>query len=196
MSSRRHVRSAPLWAPLLLGAFIGLLGLALMAWGAWVMSTGGPGYFLPAGLCLLTIAALLTSRRLPVLWLYALFFAMAFMWALWEFGLANGWSQPTQLLALSALLAIALAPLLRIRSRSWLPAVGASTAAIFVATVVGLFIANRPATRDIADVRTAYPAVSETTWATVSGDEQPGLAYPPIGKTAADESNGRQFVLR
>lgn len=66
----------------------GLLGLALLVGGGWLIALGGSWYYLITGLALFGVAGLLVRRRPEALWLYALLVAATLAWALWEVGLS------------------------------------------------------------------------------------------------------------
>jgi quinoprotein glucose dehydrogenase len=73
-----------LWA---IGGLLGLMGLALATGGSWLLLLGGSPFYLPAGLVLLGVAALLAARRPAALPVYAALLAATLAWALWEVGL-------------------------------------------------------------------------------------------------------------
>lgn len=68
-------------------AVLALIGLALLAGGAWLAGLGGSFYYLAAGLVLLVVAWLLWRARCGALWFFAAFFAGTLVWGLWEAGL-------------------------------------------------------------------------------------------------------------
>ena len=70
-----------------ISAVLGLLGLSLVAGGAWLIVLGGSWYYLVAGLALLATGILLFRRRPAALWLYAVLLLGTMAWALWEAGL-------------------------------------------------------------------------------------------------------------
>ena len=74
-----------------ISAVLGLLGLSLVAGGAWLIVLGGSWYYLVAGLALLATGILLFRRRPAALWLYAVLLLGTMAWALWEAGL-DFWS--------------------------------------------------------------------------------------------------------
>ncbi len=63
-----------------------LIGLALGAGGAWLVSLGGSWYYVLAGLGFLVTAVLLFKRRGAALWVYALLILATLGWAIWEVG--------------------------------------------------------------------------------------------------------------
>lgn len=71
----------------LLSVLLALTGLWFVGAGAWLISLGGSFYYVPAGVVLLLVAAMLWQRRAGALWLYALFFLATLLWSLWEAGL-------------------------------------------------------------------------------------------------------------
>src|SRR3954451_3559724 len=72
---------------IIVSALTGLMGIALVAGGAWLISLGGSWYYLLAGLGLVLTALLLSLRRAEALWVYAIVVAATLAWALWEAGL-------------------------------------------------------------------------------------------------------------
>lgn len=80
-------RRPPLWSRLLAAVFLGLVGLALLGGGAWLISLGGSAYYAIAGAACLASAFLVwrgDHRALPV---YAALLAGTLVWAVWEVGL-------------------------------------------------------------------------------------------------------------
>jgi quinoprotein glucose dehydrogenase len=68
-------------------AVLALLGLVLVAGGIRLLALRGSAYYLLAGVALLATAACLRRRMQLALWLYAAFFVLTLLWALWEAGL-------------------------------------------------------------------------------------------------------------
>ena len=66
---------------------LGLVALALVAGGAWLLALGGSAYYLIAGILVGGTAVLLRSRVRVAIALYAAFFIGTLVWALWEAGL-------------------------------------------------------------------------------------------------------------
>lgn len=80
-NARRHVA-------LIVGILVCLiLGLIMAGGGIKLITLGGSWYYLFAGLALLATAALLFQRRTLALGVYAVFFVISLLWALWESGL-------------------------------------------------------------------------------------------------------------
>ncbi len=69
------------------GVFCIIVGLALGAGGAKVVSLGGTWYFAIVAAGFLLTGALLLMRRRAALWVYALLMLGALGWALYEVGL-------------------------------------------------------------------------------------------------------------
>ncbi|MGE0148759.1 MAG: membrane-bound PQQ-dependent dehydrogenase, glucose/quinate/shikimate family, partial [Parvibaculaceae bacterium] len=65
----------------------GLIGLALLAGGGWLILLGGSWYYGIAGLGFLVAAALLAKARTAALWAYAVVVIGTLAWAVWEVGL-------------------------------------------------------------------------------------------------------------
>lgn len=83
-----------------------LLGLVLLAGGAWLVSLGGSLYYAIAGIALI-VAGLASKGRRPIArWVYAVFLAGTGIWALWESG--HDWWPLATRLGLFLLLAIPL----------------------------------------------------------------------------------------
>lgn len=76
-------------APVLVGTglLLGLMGLALVVGGVWLVALGGSWYYLLGGLGFLLTAVLLVRRQAAALAVYALLVAGTLAWALWEVGL-------------------------------------------------------------------------------------------------------------
>src|SRR3954454_7376249 len=89
MAAARHLQRAPLLT--FTAAVIGLMGLALLAGGAWLAIIGGSLYYIIAGAALLVTAWLLWQRRAAALWLYAALLLGTMIWAVSEVGL-DFWS--------------------------------------------------------------------------------------------------------
>ncbi|MGY4625630.1 membrane-bound PQQ-dependent dehydrogenase, glucose/quinate/shikimate family [Bradyrhizobium sp. USDA 4486] len=77
-------REIPLLAVTIAVVFI--MGLALLAGGAWLAALGGSVYYLLAGAMLLLTGWLLARRRAEALWVYAALLAATMAWAIWEAG--------------------------------------------------------------------------------------------------------------
>ncbi len=73
--------------PLIMGAIVLALGVALVAGGLWLVILGGSWYYLGAGVGFMLSGALLLARRPSALWLYAVIVVATVAWALWEVGL-------------------------------------------------------------------------------------------------------------
>ena len=68
------------------GVVIGLIGVALIVGGGWLIGLGGSWYYLIAGLGFIATAALVFSRSPAALPLYALVVVGTLAWAVWETG--------------------------------------------------------------------------------------------------------------
>jgi quinoprotein glucose dehydrogenase len=84
MADPTTVRRAPLLT--LTWLVVALMGIALVAGGAWLAMLGGSLYYLIAGIALLLTAALLALRRPEALWLYAALLLGTMGWAISEVG--------------------------------------------------------------------------------------------------------------
>ena len=70
-----------------LTAFVfGLIGLALLLGGGWLVALGGSWYYVIAGLGFLLTAFLLFKKQASALWVYALVILGSLAWAVWEVG--------------------------------------------------------------------------------------------------------------
>lgn len=83
-------------------AILALFGLALLAGGIWLIMLGGSVYYALSGGVIMTVAALIRSRRGAAQLLYALLLAASALWALWESGY-DWWPLATRLGALLVL---------------------------------------------------------------------------------------------
>lgn len=141
--SARRSGPAP-WAPVLLGWFVALFGVALTLGGTWLVAIGGSPYYLPAGIALFASGVLLARRNTLGVWIYFAFFAVTLAWALWEVGL-DGWALVARLVAFTVLLllTIVVTPLLRPEPRPWKPALISAAVIVLGATAFALMIAHR-----------------------------------------------------
>ena len=71
----------------LTGALVGLIGLAVLAAGLWLVSLGGSGYYVVVGGALLATGVLWARRHPAARVLYAAVLGGSLAWALWEVGL-------------------------------------------------------------------------------------------------------------
>src|SRR3954454_23723424 len=83
--SMNWLRDAPLLAITIV--LVAIMGLGLLAGGAWLEALGGSAYYLIAGIMLLLTSWLLGRRRAEALWVYAALLAGTMAWAIWEAGL-------------------------------------------------------------------------------------------------------------
>jgi len=72
---------------LVLGIAICLLGVAMVAGGAWLLALGGSFYYLPAGIALIVSGVLIARRHRAGAWLYWAVLAVTAVWTAWESGL-------------------------------------------------------------------------------------------------------------
>jgi quinoprotein glucose dehydrogenase len=68
------------------GVVVGLVGLALLAGGGWLVALGGSLFYLLAGIGLLIAAGLLIARRRAALWVYAAVLIGTLGWSVAEIG--------------------------------------------------------------------------------------------------------------
>ena len=71
----------------LLRLLVGLVALALIVGGGWLVALGGSAYHLGAGLALAAVAVWLGPRPAAARGLFAVLFVVSLGWALWEAGL-------------------------------------------------------------------------------------------------------------
>ncbi|MCW7537944.1 glucose/quinate/shikimate family membrane-bound PQQ-dependent dehydrogenase [Aquabacterium sp. A7-Y] len=69
------------------GLLIALMGIGLVAGGAWLIALGGSWYYLVAGLAFVLGAWLLARGRSAALWVFAAVVGATLAWGLWEAGL-------------------------------------------------------------------------------------------------------------
>lgn len=84
-----RLRDAPLLA--ITVVTVAVMGIFLVAGGAWLAGLGGSAYYLIAGIMLLLTGWLLAMRRAEALWVYAVLLLGTMAWAIWEVGL-DFWS--------------------------------------------------------------------------------------------------------
>ncbi|MDU3130551.1 MAG: membrane-bound PQQ-dependent dehydrogenase, glucose/quinate/shikimate family, partial [Bradyrhizobium sp.] len=82
MAAARDLQRAPLLT--FTAVIVGLMGLALLAGGAWLAAIGGSLYYVMAGAALLGTAWLLWQRRAAALWLDAALLLGTMTWAISE----------------------------------------------------------------------------------------------------------------
>ena len=72
--------------PIATGILVGLIGLALLIGGGWLIALGGSWYYLLAGIGLVVTGALLLLRRRAALWVYAAVLIGTLAWSIAEIG--------------------------------------------------------------------------------------------------------------
>ncbi|MGE0231547.1 MAG: hypothetical protein AB7O39_11745 [Flavobacteriaceae bacterium] len=82
--------SAGGWLVMIYGVVVGLLGLAMLAGGAYLIYLGGSIYYAIAGIGLIVAGVLLFQRRMAGLWVYTLTFFFTLAWGIAEVGF-DGW---------------------------------------------------------------------------------------------------------
>ncbi len=88
-SPDRHRRDANGLAhgwTLFMAALLGLIGLALLAGGVWLIALGGSWYQAIAGLGPIGSAAFLFMAQLAGIWVYLMVWIGTWIWAVWEVG--------------------------------------------------------------------------------------------------------------
>lgn len=66
---------------------LGLMALALIGGGVWLLALGGTPYYLVAGVALAVVAALLHRVSALAWWAYSALLLTTLVWSLWEVGL-------------------------------------------------------------------------------------------------------------
>jgi quinoprotein glucose dehydrogenase len=100
-------RRAGEWSVIVLAAILLLLGIAILAGGAWLIALGGSWYYLFAGVGLIASAIGLFMASYAGVWLYLLTYIGTLIWAVWEAG-SDGWAQVPRLVGPTVLLILVL----------------------------------------------------------------------------------------
>lgn len=95
------------WAVKLLGWTCVLIGVVLLAGGAWLIALGGSWYYAPAGLGLSLTGLLLNRGRMAAVWLYLCVWTGTMCWAWWESG-RDWWAQVPRMLSPTVILLLIL----------------------------------------------------------------------------------------
>jgi quinoprotein glucose dehydrogenase len=132
------------WAAILLGGFLVLLGVALLAGGVWLLSVGGSAYYLMAGAGVGIAGVLLFRRQALGAIIYGAVATLTLAWALWETG-GNVWGLMPRVVAPAALalLVLGLTPLL-LSSRRYARA--AAAVLLIIPVLGGVWVMARAAT--------------------------------------------------
>jgi quinoprotein glucose dehydrogenase len=135
-------------APLVLGAFIALIGLILAVGGGWLAALGGSLYYLVAGIAMIVSGVLLFRRRLAGGWLYIAIFIGTLIWAFAEVG-GNGWALVPRVVAPLVLLVATLLvmPTLSRDRLRWRLGIGASLATVAAVAIAGVILGQVNASR-------------------------------------------------
>lgn len=159
--------------PLVMAIILGLLGLWVGGFGAYLAALGGSLYYLLAGLTLLATAVLLYRRKSAALAVYAALLVLTILWALWEVGLDFWQLAPRG----DLLVPLALVLLLPWLTRSLRPATSVlrgSGLALSVGVLVSLAVAVAALLRDPHDQPGNLPAAAAAsaplTYAAAPGD--------------------------
>ncbi|WP_121207511.1 membrane-bound PQQ-dependent dehydrogenase, glucose/quinate/shikimate family [Pseudomonas aeruginosa] len=184
-----------------LGSIIGLIGLFMLAGGAYLILLGGSWYFALAGLGLAASGALIALRRALGAALYLLVFAATVAWSLWDVGLAF-WPLFSRLLMLAvlALPVLLLMPLLRNGkgALSWRPAY-ALAAVLAVALTATFYSALQPKPIQTADGAPAPVPGSAVTTAPGGdwrhwGRTPSGTRHAPLEQITPDNVAGLEIA--
>ncbi|WP_144096528.1 membrane-bound PQQ-dependent dehydrogenase, glucose/quinate/shikimate family [Croceicoccus sediminis] len=132
-------RRPPLWARLLAAAFLGVVGIALLGGGAWLISLGGSAYYALAGAACLAAGVLLLRGDRRALPIYAALLVGTLVWAVWEVGLTFWQLVPRVAgpLVIGVILALPFVQralvVRRSRTSALLPAIAAGASAVVMA---------------------------------------------------------------
>lgn len=194
------------WALAILGGVIVLLGLVLLAGGAWLAALGGSWYYAPAGLAMLIAGVLLFRGRNAGAWWFAAVVAATLLWTWWESG-SDYWRWVPRLgliVGLAFVLALLLPKLERPVSRAVSRSVAGGLAVVFVVAFALAFVpfgiteaegaltqvagiaagvVNRPA--DGAQPAQPANAPADDDWAAY-GRSQAGQRYSPLTQINRD----------
>ncbi|HEV7855602.1 MAG TPA: membrane-bound PQQ-dependent dehydrogenase, glucose/quinate/shikimate family, partial [Herminiimonas sp.] len=151
-----------------IGLFLIVIGIALTAGGAWLISVGGTWYYVAAGVGLILTGVLLFLRSAVALWIYALLLLATLAWAVWEAGL-DWWPLAARLDVLFVLGLVLLLPWITRsldRGAHQASALGntvqrpARSGILFLAVVLlaSLLVAIASWLRDTHDIQGALPA--------------------------------------
>ncbi|XDA99943.1 glucose dehydrogenase [Sulfitobacter sp. LCG007] len=99
--------ASPHWAVKLLGWLCILLGLVILAGGAWLIVLGGSWYYGLAGLGLAGTGILLNHGKMEAVWLFLAVWVGTAAWAWWEVG-DDWWAQVPRLVAPTIILILVL----------------------------------------------------------------------------------------
>jgi quinoprotein glucose dehydrogenase len=131
------------WAARGLAVLFAVIGVVLLAGGAWLAALGGSLYYVVAGLGLAAASWFLFNLKPMGAWIYLTLFGLTFVWALAEVGL-NGWALIPRLFgpAILLLLVILALPVLdpgpQMRRIRWVGLAGF----VLLAVVFGVIIAQ------------------------------------------------------
>ncbi|MDB5452514.1 MAG: glucose dehydrogenase [Caulobacteraceae bacterium] len=174
--------SPPTWSARIMGGLLVLIGLALLAPGAWLLSLGGSAYYVAAG-ALLVVTGVLLWRANPLSQAaFSLFMAGTVAWAIWESGF-DGWALAPRVLIPMALGVYFLLPAWRrttaAAGRRGYPALWTGLALLLT---VGVAIPRGQAVEAAAPltgVTTKAPAPGDGEW-TEYGRDKAGSRFSPL----------------
>jgi quinoprotein glucose dehydrogenase len=106
-STSSQPRPSGNWATIVFGIILVLLGILILAGGAWLIALGGSWYYLLAGIGLIVSGALILAARPIGVLLYILTYVLTAIWAFWEVGL-DGWALVPRLVGPTILAVLAL----------------------------------------------------------------------------------------
>ena len=174
---------ARIWAAIG-GGLVGLVGVALLGGGAWLIWLGGSPYYMLAGAAILATGVLLVRRHQFAGFVYAGVLAATLGWAIWESGLVF-WPLLPRLFApavlgLFVLLVIPSGPKVRLRTYAAASVAAASVACLGVlgAAVPATFTWGQTDTP--AQVLAAAPPAKPTSDWRYYGQDPGGARYAPV----------------
>ncbi|WP_454854663.1 membrane-bound PQQ-dependent dehydrogenase, glucose/quinate/shikimate family [Rhizobium binxianense] len=165
-----------IWLVRLLALIILLIGLTLLAGGAWLAWLGGSFYYLLAGIGLALSGVLMLRRQALGAWIYFLVFALTIAWAFWEAGL-DGWALVPRTIAPIVLLVFVVAAL-----PALVPSTNGCTAVLGILAVVVVSVACGVAIHAMApSPRIGSLATASATPMPDPSPQQVGADWPAYG---------------
>jgi len=177
----------------LTGIFIGLLGVALLALGVWLIVLGGSWYYAVTGLALLVSGGALLLGWRWGFWLYCLILVGTIAWAIYEVG-TDGWKLMPRVLAPAVLGLWLCMPWVAGRLRGggigrWWRWSGAAACVLVVALVIGAgyqvtaqrHVQHAPVAEATGAVPEPDPPVPSEEWH-FYGRTADGLRFSPLAQ--------------
>jgi len=189
------------WSALALGIVFGLIGLILLAGGAWLAVLGGSLYYVIAGAALVACGILLARRNVRGAWLYIAVFIGTVLWAFWESG-ANVWALVPRIVGPAVLLiaVMLLLPVLRGSPLRWKGAVSVAAASFLVLAIGTVAVASSGPSAVLRDLPDAGFTPGASTFAASGGDwtayggTYGAQRYSPLAQITADNARKLEKV--